>query len=568
VLLRFRLLLQGLEQAKTSVNAIFRGNRATPLTLTTVQLLVAIALLSFTLRALCAIFFRTMIDTEGAEYGTLARNLLAGAGYVGIATPGEQLFFPPLFPFLIAAVSSLTGDVEIAGRIVSVVFGSLVIVPVYFIAQWMYGERTAIAASVLTGLHPYLVQFSTTVFCETTYLTVVLMAVYMALRAIDAPTPRTLSTAGALYGLAYLVRPEALAYMLVSAGFIGLRIALRQGPDRAAKFARLPLMLLGFLVFAGPYIAWLSVQTGELRVQGKSALNLATEVRIQQGQTGTEAAFGVDPDLTLRGVWLHPSLETIKAHSIPTRDLAALLVKRAKAVIEDMSTVVAGSLEFGSPALFALATLGLFARPWPMRLAIGQTHTAVILALVPVGLLFTYVLGARFYILFLPFLCIWAVFGIARLAQWAQRTAAMSGLSRAQRPRVAAAVRAIAVAAILLPSTIFAAKELRRASAERPFKEAIIRLAAGRSAPMRIADGATNAAFHARADFVWLPYSDEATALRFLAERGVTHVVVRYWLRDTPYLTKWFEQGVPGSRLIIDLALANGDAVKVYQFDR
>ena len=70
-------------------------------------------------RAACAIFFSGMIDGEGAEYGRIAQNLLAGVGYVGIATEGEQLFFPPLFPFLISAVNAVTGDTEIAGRAVS-----------------------------------------------------------------------------------------------------------------------------------------------------------------------------------------------------------------------------------------------------------------------------------------------------------------------------------------------------------------------------------------------------------------------------------------------------------------
>jgi hypothetical protein len=48
-------------------------------------------------------------------------------GYTGIAAEGAQLVFPPLFPLLIAAVSLITGDAEIAGRAVSIIFGSLLV---------------------------------------------------------------------------------------------------------------------------------------------------------------------------------------------------------------------------------------------------------------------------------------------------------------------------------------------------------------------------------------------------------------------------------------------------------
>src|SRR6185295_17910928 len=52
--------------------------------------LVAIVL-SFIVRSACAISFSGMIDGEGAEHGRIAQNLVAGIGYVGIATEGEEL---------------------------------------------------------------------------------------------------------------------------------------------------------------------------------------------------------------------------------------------------------------------------------------------------------------------------------------------------------------------------------------------------------------------------------------------------------------------------------------------
>ena len=63
------------------------------------------------------------IGGEGAEYARIAENLRNGLGYVGIATPGPELLFPPLFPMLIAIGSMVTGDYEWAGRLIAIIFG-------------------------------------------------------------------------------------------------------------------------------------------------------------------------------------------------------------------------------------------------------------------------------------------------------------------------------------------------------------------------------------------------------------------------------------------------------------
>lgn len=531
--------------------------------------LLAILGIAFALRAVCAIFFTGMIDSEGAEYARIAQNLLAGVGYVGIATEGPQLFFPPLFPYLIAALSYVTGDAESAGRLVSVVMGSLIVVPVYLIARRMYGERIAIAAAALVGVHPLLVQYSTTVFCETTYMTLILLAISMAMRVMDSPTVCNTCLTGAFYGLAYLVRPEALAYMLVAIGFIAFWIAFKGGRRRIALLCRLPLIPLVFLLLAAPYIAWLSEQTGRLRLEAKTPLNIATELRIQQGQSIDEAAFGVDPDLTARGIWIQPNLPIVKAEGPGIGVLARMLAKKARSVVIASSAALAGNPGYGAPALFVLAVLGLFARPWSPRLAMYQLHIMVILGLVLFGSLFIYYSTDRFYLLFIPFFCIWASVGVVQFSRWAKRSAALSGVGQTHLLTVGKVSRALALAAIILPSAAYALSGFISARGERSFKEASISLAAGQMAPMRIASTFTMVAFHARADFIWLPYSDEATALRFLEKSAVTHVVLRdEGLDARPYLKKWLASGVPNARQVVAAVAATGERLKVYQFER
>jgi hypothetical protein len=81
----------------------------------------------------------------------------------------------------------------------------------------------------------------------------------------------------------------------------------------------------------------------------------------------------------------------------------------------------------------------------------------------------------------------------------------------------------------------------------------------------------------AGAEFVWLPYCDEATALQILSKRQVTHVVTRgealewrpylkKWMR--PYLKKWIESGVPGGSLVAQAISGTGEKVQVYELRR
>src|SRR5262249_18919216 len=141
-----------------------------------------ILLSAFGLRLFCMIFLTGTIAMEGAEYARIAENLLAGKGYVGIATEGTELMFPPLFPFLIAAFSLLTHHVETAGRLVSVFMGTMLVAQVYLVAVRLYGPKVAKVAAALAAAHPLLVIFSTAVYSEVPYAALVLAGVYWSQR--------------------------------------------------------------------------------------------------------------------------------------------------------------------------------------------------------------------------------------------------------------------------------------------------------------------------------------------------------------------------------------------------
>ena len=105
------------------------------------------------------------IESEGAEYAKIAENLRMGVGYVGFVVPGPQVNFPPLFPWLIAGTSLFTGDYELAGRLVTLVLGALLPLPVYGVASRLFNRRVGFIAAMLVLLHPLLVHLSY-MFCN------------------------------------------------------------------------------------------------------------------------------------------------------------------------------------------------------------------------------------------------------------------------------------------------------------------------------------------------------------------------------------------------------------------
>ena len=234
-------------------------------------------------------------------------------------------------------------------------------------------------------------------------------------------------------------------------------------------------------------------------------------------------------------------------------------------MLENTAVAVADWL---SPALFALAILGLFSRAWGPSLALDQLHLLALPALSILATYFAYFAQLRFYLPILVVFSIWACAAKNGLKLWAQRSASLFGLGSRQQRVVAAVAWSLAIAAVILPAAVWMMHSFISMRGTRPIEVVAESMAAMRE-PLRIADATSPFAWHARAELVWLPDCDEATALQFLNKKQVTHVVVR---GDTvgwrPYLKKWMADGVPDARLTAQVISGTGDKVQVYELRR
>src|SRR6267142_2368808 len=106
-----------------------------------------------------------LVENEGAEYTRLAESLASGNGYNG-TMDGPRFWYGPLCPLLICGVSFVVRNFELSAYLVSLLFGTLLTVPVFLIARSLYGEFTALVCAALVAFHPVLVAYSSAAFNE------------------------------------------------------------------------------------------------------------------------------------------------------------------------------------------------------------------------------------------------------------------------------------------------------------------------------------------------------------------------------------------------------------------
>ncbi len=240
-----------------------------------------------------------VLQTEGTTYVTLARNLLAGRGYVGIL--GEtELVMVSAFPHLIAGLGRLLGDLVWAGRLIALVSSAGLVIPVYLLARDMFGGRAGVWAGLLVALHPYLVSYAPLVRVEAPFMLAWLWGIYATWQGVMRG-PRTGWAWGVplFFGVAYLLKSEGAVYFALSVGLLFL-VWVRRYSAREWGAVLVGQIAL-FLLLAFPLIMWLSNQTGRLTVDTKGLVNYGIAARIARGMDYHHAAYGLGPEGTPAG---------------------------------------------------------------------------------------------------------------------------------------------------------------------------------------------------------------------------------------------------------------------------
>jgi 4-amino-4-deoxy-L-arabinose transferase-like glycosyltransferase len=149
------------------------------------------------------------------EYEYLARNLLAGKGYLYFHMHTDyRAYIEPLYPFVVAAVYAVTQNSTVALAIVQCLIASTLALIIYEFARRTFGGRAGIAAGFLVSVHPALAGYS--VKFHPLVLDSVLIALVglMLLRLLQEPGWRAAIGFGVALGFCILTRPTVLAFVV------------------------------------------------------------------------------------------------------------------------------------------------------------------------------------------------------------------------------------------------------------------------------------------------------------------------------------------------------------------
>ena len=211
-----------------------------------------LAALSFAMSLLSGLALRLWLTTRNAGitmdsplYWRMAEAIRHGQRALGPAHHG--------YPALIALVAPLLPGPIWPGRFVSLLAALALMVVVHALARRSLAPAWSSLAVWLVALHPLLAVYGGVVMTEST----VLALLYGALLWMER---ERFLTSGVAMGLAYLVRPEALA--LAPLGALCAR-----GPGR-----RVLLVLAGFALVLAPYVGYLRWERGSWMVSPKTVL--------------------------------------------------------------------------------------------------------------------------------------------------------------------------------------------------------------------------------------------------------------------------------------------------------
>ncbi len=210
-----------------------------------------------------AVLMAQGIANDSAAYGFVARDFLKGHFLKGISSAA-----PPFYPFLMFLFSPDTLHVEITGRLLSLLFGTFTVIPLFYLVREAVGKKEAIFSALLYAFHPYLVTYSGMLLTEATYWGLLVLSVYYFWTGLKKEKAWRIALSGCFLGLAYLTRPEGVGYLLVYLVWVAVDVVLKKKWFK--KLILMGVLIASVFVFVIPYVIWMHHETGKWLISKKA----------------------------------------------------------------------------------------------------------------------------------------------------------------------------------------------------------------------------------------------------------------------------------------------------------
>jgi hypothetical protein len=203
------------------------------------------------------VYHTYLIANDGILYVRMSK--LISRGEAGSAF---SLLFFNLYPFITAIFQKVFNDWEFSAQMVSAVFGSLTIIPFYFLIRSLLGRTVASVSSILFVFHPYLVRYSAEVIRGPTFWFFFAVTLWVGWEAISRKRAWLFFLTSLLGAVSFLLRPEGIFVVPIVGVWVFLknREALRSTYRQRIFFAL--ILLLTVPILLSPAMLYLKKKTG------------------------------------------------------------------------------------------------------------------------------------------------------------------------------------------------------------------------------------------------------------------------------------------------------------------
>lgn len=256
------------------------------------NLICLIIILGFGIRIL-SLIRAEVIAADGVTYVEQARQLASG----NFDRLKDILYFN-LYPVFILAFQKVFSDWETSGRFVSVLFGTLSILPLYLLTRRLINDRFGLVTSFLYAISPRVVEYSSDVLREPLFWFFFFSGLYLAVTAFTEKKFLLLLLASLFQILALLTRLEGiLAPFILVSWIIYRRMKGRVEKRYFRHFLALYLLSLAtfciFFLFLMKSITteWQLGQLGE-RLKHLNLRHLLSQAPIEKDLSSAQKSVG------------------------------------------------------------------------------------------------------------------------------------------------------------------------------------------------------------------------------------------------------------------------------------
>jgi 4-amino-4-deoxy-L-arabinose transferase-like glycosyltransferase len=223
-----------------------------------IMFLIALALRTF------LVFTARGIATDGCSYAWLAEEIVKGNLHEVVTS-----ILPPLFPIFTAGASYIFRDIELSGRLISCLFGSLTVFPLFILVNNIFDRKIALITVLFFMVHPYLTQASGEVLTEALYYFFITSTASLFWIALKEKKRLLFLVVGFLLSLTFLTRFEGFFLITLILAWIWLTNLSRFRAEISFKVISSFFCLIAFFMPLSPYIFFVSKDAGKLQVSSR-----------------------------------------------------------------------------------------------------------------------------------------------------------------------------------------------------------------------------------------------------------------------------------------------------------